>query len=244
MPPTLINVDVTLDEAQEALSKVIAYLEADPSHYENELKILTRILQDLCKLVIEEETDDNQDTEPAHHEELYEEDHHKQTEPHEQLCNEEQVHESTSEQLSDAEQQILTLTEDAVEQSEPRRSETVQGLLTSQGKRTRRDVNLKRGIATQIHPVDETLPGNQRTEYTEPKNENQGQNERPHSCDVCDKCFRNKRDLRRHVRVHTGERPYKCTVCEKSFADRSTRNYHLRIHSGEKPYLCHTVQLA
>ena len=51
---------------------------------------------------------------------------------------------------------------------------------------------------------------------------------RGHECDVCEKCFRQPGDLKRHMRIHTNEKPYECDVCEKRFRDSSNLRRHKR----------------
>ncbi|CAK8691526.1 unnamed protein product [Clavelina lepadiformis] len=62
--------------------------------------------------------------------------------------------------------------------------------------------------------------------------------ERPYLCDVCHKSFIQNGNLQAHMRTHTGERPYQCDVCHKSFFISSSLKYHMRTHTGERPYQC------
>ncbi|KAM4641104.1 uncharacterized protein O3C94_015515 isoform 8-T8 [Discoglossus pictus] len=59
-----------------------------------------------------------------------------------------------------------------------------------------------------------------------------------YECNVCGKCFSEKRYLSRHRKTHTGEKPHICTVCGKAFGSRPQLVRHERIHTGEKPYVC------
>ena len=62
--------------------------------------------------------------------------------------------------------------------------------------------------------------------------------QKPFGCPLCTKSFSSKRQLKLHMRVHTGEKPYSCSQCSKSFAQSSGLQLHLRSHSGEKLYIC------
>ncbi|XP_054475389.1 gastrula zinc finger protein XlCGF57.1-like [Anoplopoma fimbria] len=62
--------------------------------------------------------------------------------------------------------------------------------------------------------------------------------DRPYTCSVCDKNFRIKSILTRHMKTHTGEKPYSCGVCGKSFIQRSYLQTHMNSHSGQKPHTC------
>ena len=57
-------------------------------------------------------------------------------------------------------------------------------------------------------------------------------------CPECNKIFKEKHKLKRHMMVHTGERPFQCISCSKYFSLEYNLRTHERIHSGEKPYVC------
>ncbi|XP_032371195.1 gastrula zinc finger protein XlCGF57.1 isoform X3 [Etheostoma spectabile] len=59
-------------------------------------------------------------------------------------------------------------------------------------------------------------------------------------CDTCEKDFKYRSLLQRHLSVHTGEKPYSCETCGKDFKLSSALTVHMRMHTGEKPYTCET----
>lgn len=53
------------------------------------------------------------------------------------------------------------------------------------------------------------------------------------TCMYCNKVFGSERDMKLHMRSHTGEKPYKCEVCEQLFSlKRSLERHVLKQHAG------------
>lgn len=51
-----------------------------------------------------------------------------------------------------------------------------------------------------------------------------------HRCDICNKMFRDKYHLNRHLLVHTKEKPYQCEVCQKLFSRKDKLVQHSLLH--------------
>ncbi|XP_077420914.1 uncharacterized protein LOC144051037 isoform X1 [Vanacampus margaritifer] len=64
--------------------------------------------------------------------------------------------------------------------------------------------------------------------------------EKPFVCSFCGQAFYEKAHLTTHTRTHTGEKPFSCSICDKIFCDRSAWVVHQRTHTGEKPFACST----
>ncbi|XP_055077186.1 zinc finger protein 467-like [Periophthalmus magnuspinnatus] len=55
-----------------------------------------------------------------------------------------------------------------------------------------------------------------------------------HQCHFCEKKFRDKHNLKRHIAVHTGEKPFSCPVCGRCFSQKETLRQHMSLHSRSK----------
>ncbi|XP_074113660.1 uncharacterized protein LOC141536811 [Cotesia typhae] len=62
------------------------------------------------------------------------------------------------------------------------------------------------------------------------------------SCNICNQKFTNQHDLINHYTLHkktsNGEKVFECKECGKIFASKSSQQIHGRVHSGERPYGC------
>jgi uncharacterized Zn-finger protein len=56
--------------------------------------------------------------------------------------------------------------------------------------------------------------------------------ERPYSCDVYNKSFTDKSNMKRHQASHTRERPYSCDVCKRSYTSKSYLKIHIWRHTA------------
>ena len=60
-------------------------------------------------------------------------------------------------------------------------------------------------------------------------------------CQYCEKKYKSKGELRKHMAKHTGIRnnPSKCDICEKTYSESSYQKQHIRtVHSSDRPFTC------
>lgn len=56
------------------------------------------------------------------------------------------------------------------------------------------------------------------------------------TCPYCQKVSRDRTDLMRHIRIHTGEKPFVCPVCRNAFTRLDTLKKHISSkHEHQAP---------
>ncbi|XP_053309474.1 zinc finger protein PLAGL2 [Spea bombifrons] len=65
-----------------------------------------------------------------------------------------------------------------------------------------------------------------------------GSKEKKYSCEHCDRCFYTRKDVRRHLVVHTGRKDFQCHFCLQRFGRKDHLTRHLKkSHCEEMPHI-------
>ena len=58
-------------------------------------------------------------------------------------------------------------------------------------------------------------------------------------CPFCDKCFKRRPDVKRHINLHTGAKSYSCNLCFESFGTTGHLESHrVKVHALKKDIIC------
>ena len=65
-----------------------------------------------------------------------------------------------------------------------------------------------------------------------------------HGCNQCNFVFSHTRNLRTHLKTHSGEKPNKCNQCDYASSEARNLRRHLKMHSGAKSNKCNQCDFA
>ena len=57
-------------------------------------------------------------------------------------------------------------------------------------------------------------------------------------CDFCGKGFSQKKNLTRHLQIHSPTKNYTCNICEKNFYWKDVLDRHMLTHVNERKFRC------
>ncbi|XP_031633805.1 zinc finger protein 333-like [Contarinia nasturtii] len=66
--------------------------------------------------------------------------------------------------------------------------------------------------------------------------------EKPFSCGICKKAYRDKSNLKRHLKTHNRKQPIRCSKCWKKFAEDGNKDPHEKL-CKRRTYQCYLCKI-
>ena len=62
-------------------------------------------------------------------------------------------------------------------------------------------------------------------------------------CDICQKTFSSKANLKKHHIRHINNKPWRCDKCDKTFNQKRDYEYHMtQQHTADRPHVCKVIK--
>jgi len=101
---------------------------------------------------------------------------------------------------------------------------------TSKVKRRMKQQQQQAQQQQQQQPQNESIGSSLNFPNTNDLSDLLGKEKPVHRCNICNRGFLNKSNIKVHLRTHTGEKPFRCEVCAKAFRQKAHLIKHQQIH--------------